>query len=120
MQKIVFLSLILVMSACSGFPSGSYHRDAPPVVNHDKQKRVDRVVVKKSANKLYLMKGNRAVKEYNVALGRNPIGHKVQEGDHRTPEGRYYLDYKNNNSKFYRSLNISYPNDRDIARAQRR
>jgi len=38
----------------------------------------------------------------------------------RTPEGRYMIDFKNYNSKFYKSLNISYPNEQDLARAAAR
>jgi len=52
-----------------------------------------------------------------VSLGRNPRDHKVEEGDGRTPEGRYTLDWRNPNSRFYRAIHISYPNARDRARA---
>ncbi len=69
---------------------------------------------------MYLIDDGEVLKEYNISLGRNPIGDKVQRGDMRTPEGRYLLDYKNDQSKFYRSLNISYPNDYDIAEATER
>ena len=40
-------------------------------------------------------------------------------GDGRTPEGSYVLDYKNPNSKFYKSIHISYPNRRDREYARR-
>lgn len=82
--------------------------------------RADLVLVEKSRNKMYLIDDGEVLKEYNISLGRNPIGDKVQRGDMRTPEGRYLLDYKNDQSKFYRSLNISYPNDYDIAEATER
>lgn len=82
--------------------------------------RADLVLVEKSRNKMYLIDDGEVLKEYNISLGRNPIGDKVQRGDMRTPEGRYLLDYKNDQSKFYRSLNISYPNDYDIAEATAR
>ena len=82
--------------------------------------QVDKVVVHKSANKMYLIKNNKPIKEYDIALGGNPIGHKMQEGDMRTPEGQYLLDYKNDRSKFYKSINISYPNSHDIINAQLR
>ena len=118
--KLILLLPLLLISACASMPAGHYHGNAPIIVHDNQVRHVDRVLVKKSINKLYLMKGRQVYREYDVALGRNPIGHKVQEGDHRTPEGRYYLDYKNENSKFYRSLNISYPNERDILRAQAR
>ncbi|MFP3981421.1 MAG: murein L,D-transpeptidase family protein [Desulfobacterales bacterium] len=76
------------------------------------------VVVVKSESKLLLRKDGKVIKEYRVALGGNPRGHKQQEGDGRTPEGLYVLDYKNPNSEFYKSIHISYPNadDRKTAR----
>lgn len=55
---------------------------------------VDLVKVDKSANKMYLYDGHQAVRQYHVAFGGEPKGHKKQEGDQRTPEGRYTLDYK--------------------------
>lgn len=82
--------------------------------------RADLVVVEKSQNKMYLIDNGEILKEYKISLGKNPIGDKIQRGDMRTPEGRYLLDYKNYHSKFYRSLNISYPNELDIAEARAR
>jgi murein L,D-transpeptidase YafK len=51
--------------------------------------------VDKSIRKIYLLDGGQIVKEFNIALGENPKGHKQQEGDERTPEGIYVLDYIN-------------------------
>ena len=48
---------------------------------------------------------------------RLPKGHKQREGDQRTPEGRYTLDYKKSNSGFYKAIHINYPNLDDIKRA---
>ncbi|MGR5177090.1 L,D-transpeptidase family protein [Vibrio parahaemolyticus] len=79
---------------------------------------VDRVEVKKSKRRMYLMDGDVIVREYRIALGKNPRGHKIQEGDNRTPEGRYYLDFVMDDSAFYRSMHINYPNLRDKNRAQ--
>ena len=59
---------------------------------------------------MYLLSGGKIVKEYRVALGANPQGHKRQEGDERTPEGDYTLDYKKEDSAFYRAMHVSYPN----------
>ena len=78
----------------------------------------DLVVVKKSVAKLYLKKGDAVLKEYKVAFGANPKGHKQQEGDERTPEGRYTLDYKKKDSAFYKAIHISYPNAEDKKRAE--
>jgi L,D-transpeptidase catalytic domain len=84
----------------------------------DRSLAIDRVLVMKSAKKLFLMTGKRVFREYPIVLGKNPVGHKVQEGDGRTPEGQYVLDWRNPGSKFYRSIHISYPNDQDLAQAE--
>ena len=68
---------------------------------------VELVKVDKSEAKMYLYDGDKKVKEYHVAFGGNPKGHKQQEGDNRTPEGKYYIEYKNPNSRGYKSLKIS-------------
>ena len=83
-------------------------------------KDIDLVLVKKSENKIYLMSGKTIVKKYHVVFGANPKGHKQQEGDEKTPEGNYTLDYKNPNSSFYKSIHISYPNEKDKKRAKRK
>lgn len=79
--------------------------------------QVDRVVVLKSERKLVLLSGDYVMRVYQVALGRYPSGHKKRQGDARTPEGEYTLDYKLENSAFHKAIRISYPNDRDRARA---
>ena len=73
----------------------------------------DRVLVDKSDEKLYLLKDEAVIAEFSVAFGANPVGHKQQEGDERTPEGHYLLDYKKADSSFYKAIHISYPNDAD-------
>tara|TARA_B100001248_G_scaffold262270_1_gene257120 strand:+ start:4379 stop:4867 length:489 start_codon:yes stop_codon:yes gene_type:complete len=81
-------------------------------------KTVDRILIEKDYRSMTLFDGDKVVKSYRIALGPEPVGHKVQEGDGRTPEGRYKITYKNPNSKFHLSLKISYPNreDRKFAR----
>ena len=82
--------------------------------------RADRVVVRKAARVLELYRGSELLRTYSVALGRDPLGHKQQEGDGRTPEGNYVLDYRNPKSAFYRSLHVSYPAPADTASARSR
>jgi murein L,D-transpeptidase YafK len=81
--------------------------------------KADMVLVVKSESKLYLERNGKILKEYHVAFGANPKGNKEKEGDERTPEGRYVLDYKKENSSFYKSIHISYPNEQDKERAKR-
>lgn len=75
--------------------------------------QVDLVKVDKSKRRLYLLQGDQVVREYRIALGKSPKGHKQQEGDQRTPEGNYYLDFITQDSHFYRAIHISYPNPQD-------
>lgn len=77
----------------------------------------DRVEVHKSSRLLMLFAGNSELKTYHVSLGGSPIGTKVQEGDQKTPEGRYLIDYRNRNSRFHLSLHVSYPDSIATLRA---
>jgi murein L,D-transpeptidase YafK len=78
---------------------------------------VDWVIVEKSARKLTLLAKGEPIRSYAVALGANPLGPKERQGDERTPEGVYFIDARNPNSAYHRSLRISYPNREDRRRA---
>ena len=80
---------------------------------------VDRVVVYKLQRRLVLLSHGKELRSYKVALGGEPNGPKVRQGDHRTPEGSYALDSQNGNSHFYKAFHISYPNSKDIAAARK-
>lgn len=79
----------------------------------------DRVIVRKSERRMYLMQGDTVLRSYRVALGLNPVGPKVQEGDSRTPEGHYLLTRRNPHSEYFLSIQVSYPNGKDLQRARR-
>jgi murein L,D-transpeptidase YafK len=82
--------------------------------------KADRLVVLKGERRLVLMRGDRVMKVFRVALGRYPEGHKTRAGDSRTPEGTYTVDYRldSDKSNFYRALHISYPSLEDRERAR--
>ncbi len=80
---------------------------------------VDLVVVFKGERTLYLYRDGMPIHSYPVALGGEPEGHKRQEGDERTPEGAYLIDWRNPESLFYKSLHISYPDSGDMREALR-
>ncbi len=82
--------------------------------------RASHIVVDKAARRLSVYAGDTLLASYAVALGGNPLGHKTREGDRRTPEGDYVLDYKNAASAYYRSIHISYPNAADRRQARAR
>ncbi len=77
----------------------------------------DHVLVEKAARRLTLLRGGTPLKTYRVALGRAPVGPKEQEGDQRTPEGIYRIDFHKEDSDYHRALHVSYPEQRDIDRA---
>ena len=79
----------------------------------------DRIVVRKSERRMYLMRGESVLRTYRIALGLNPVGHKERAGDFRTPEGRYALTRRNARSEFFLSIQISYPSRRDLVAARR-
>jgi murein L,D-transpeptidase YafK len=77
----------------------------------------DRVLVEKSARRLTLLKNGMTLKTYRVALGRASVGAKEYEGDQRTPEGIYAIDFHKPDSDYHLALHVSYPEQRDIDRA---
>jgi len=82
---------------------------------------VDLVRVDKSERTLTLYAEGRPVRTLTgIQLGDAPVGPKRFEGDERTPEGRYTIDYGNPNSAYRLSLHISYPNAADVAYARAR
>ena len=81
---------------------------------------IDRIVVQKSARNLSIFRAGKRLKTYRVALGRNPVGPKQEEGDMKTPEGIYKIDNRNAQSSFHLALHISYPSDDDNRRIAER
>ncbi len=81
--------------------------------------KADAVLVYKSERLLMLLRAGEIIGHFKISLGKNPIGPKIYEGDARTPEGRYYLDWRNPDSRFYRSIHISYPAPKDLEHPRR-
>jgi murein L,D-transpeptidase YafK len=77
-----------------------------------------RAVITKHAKSLALFDGDEEVLRIPVVLGRNS-GDKQREGDLATPEGEFYICYKNPDSKYHRFLGLSYPNLEDAERGLR-
>jgi len=78
----------------------------------------DKLVLEKSTRRLTAYAGKKPARVYLVALGENPVGHKKSADDKRTPEGAYSISGKQTCSAYHKSLHISYPNERDRARAE--
>jgi murein L,D-transpeptidase YafK len=75
------------------------------------------VLVEKAVRRLTLLRNGKALKTYSVALGRVPVGAKEYEGDQRTPEGIYRIDFHKPDSDYHLALHISYPEPHDVERA---
>ena len=78
---------------------------------------VDKILIEKKERRLMLISRGEVLKTYKIGLGGNPNGPKERQGDNKTPEGIYVIDSRNKDSHYYRSLHISYPNERDKKRA---
>jgi len=78
----------------------------------------DKILIEKNERRLTLFSKGKVLKTYQIALGGNPNGPKVRQGDNKTPEGIYVIDSRNKNSRFHLSLHISYPNEKDKKRAK--
>ncbi len=81
---------------------------------------VDLVRVHKAERRLVLLAGGLPLFEYDISLGSEPVGPKRERGDGRTPEGRYWIDWRKVDSDYHRALHISYPNEADRRRAAAR
>jgi murein L,D-transpeptidase YafK len=101
----IVLALVLIGPGCSRFMEYT----GPEVT---------RVEVHKSSRALLLWHHGEVLESFEVELGFDPLGHKVEEGDGRTPEGEYLIDRRNPNSAFYLSLGINYPDPEDVAAAR--
>ena len=82
-------------------------------------KTVDKILVIKSARRLELISDGKVIRSYRISLGKQPKGPKLQEGDKRTPEGLYWVDWRKRSDKFNLAMHINYPNISDAAKARR-
>ncbi len=98
----------LLLLICLLFTAPSHATAAPQLAGS-----IDKVLLVKSERKLHLIQRGQVVRSYRVSLGKQPEGPKRFEGDNRTPEGYYWIDWRKNSDKFNLSMHISYPNQRD-------
>ncbi|MDR2018426.1 MAG: L,D-transpeptidase family protein [Syntrophobacterales bacterium] len=83
-----------------------------------RKESVDKILIEKKERRLTLLSKGEALKTYKIALGRNPGGPKEMQGDNKTPEGIYTIDSRNRKSRYFLSLHVSYPNEKDRKRAR--
>jgi murein L,D-transpeptidase YafK len=121
---LALLVLVSLLSGCSSsarqLPVLAEQRAVSPEPNSSANQVVrspltlplknPRIEVRKTERRLLLYSDEKLVRTYHVGLGLSPVGDKERMGDHRTPEGEYYIFIKNPKSAFYLSLGVSYPN----------
>jgi murein L,D-transpeptidase YafK len=109
---------IAVVLAVTAWDAMKLDRRVPELV--PAPQRVTKILVEKSRRRMTLFRDGDALHMYDVALGSSPVDHKQQEGDGRTPEGNYAVDFKNARSRFHLSLRVSYPGPEDREHARQR
>ena len=115
-------SLLLIGFLCGAYAYADGNLSSSALISSTTEAALplaDSVVVRKSERKLYLMRQGEVLRTYKVALGLRPEGHKQFEGDYRTPEGKYRLTRRNPNSEYFLSIQVDYPNERDVANARK-
>ena len=105
-RLIVLLCATLALASCGDSKFRRYN--GPEVTS---------IQVHKGERKMYLLHNDKVLKQFDVALGFAPVGHKQFEGDGKTPEGTYTISHRNPESNYHLSLRINYPNDQDRAYA---
>lgn len=111
-------------SYVAGTISGTYastEKVLPPLPDSLKQEDT-LLIAYKSKYRLQLFYNGKLEKTYIIGLGQEPIGHKQQQGDNRTPEGNYRIIEKavgpftgSNPYLGSRWMRINYPNNDDAA-----
>jgi murein L,D-transpeptidase YafK len=114
----------MILSALGGLTALAYPRSilaaggpAPPDWEKYATPKADKVIVYKGLRRMELCRTGTVLRTYHIALGRHPFGQKMEEGDGRTPEGRYTIDRRNMMSEYHLALHISYPDRNDLRRA---
>ena len=120
-----------VLAALAAEPNANTVPDCPSTVESlvgidldDPRLRGDHlIVVEKSARRIMrfrngaLMRADGSAACWTMGLGPTPVGHKLREGDGKTPEGWYRTSDKPW-SRWYAAIAVHYPNRRDAAAAR--
>lgn len=114
-----FVAMLALLLACGVAIAQPASTVWPPPLAPASQ-RADEIHVVKHQRRMDLLRKGKVIRSYSIRLGDQPRGHKRQQGDERTPEGRYTITYRNPKSAFHLSLRVSYPNAADRAQARAR
>jgi len=115
MIKKILFAVVVIAVALFGYTkvmarigSGEPPQPAPA------EQQADAIEVNKGERRMTLLRDGAVIGTYRIALGGNGDGgHKAREGDQKTPEGAYIIDWRNPRSMAHLSLHVSYPNAAD-------
>jgi murein L,D-transpeptidase YafK len=108
MRLLVFIMLAMLGAASV---SGAAQAGGPTI---------EKVLILKQERRLEVISGGEVIRTYRIALGRQPVGHKQEVGDQRTPEGIYTIDWRHDSADFNLSMHLDYPNLKDQIAAYKR
>ena len=74
------------------------------------------IKIYKEKRRLEIYGDDKLIGEFKIALGGEPIGDKIKEGDKKTPEGKYCICTRNDKSKYTLFMGLTYPNIEDAQR----
>jgi len=129
MRRLAIATLLLMLQACAGAPPPTPPEPPPSPAPPAPQppppppcEHIERIEVSKSQRLLRAWCTRGALVEMTAALGRDPVGHKLEAGDFRTPEGHYRISDEPQPSRFHAFIPIDYPSvaDADLALADGR
>jgi L,D-peptidoglycan transpeptidase YkuD (ErfK/YbiS/YcfS/YnhG family) len=97
---------------------GIWERWARDTIDESRRNQSYAILVRKLERRCDIYLAGKLKASYPAELGIRWMGHKMRQGDHVTPEGRYRVSKKKTASRYYRALEINYPNADDVARHQ--
>lgn len=74
------------------------------------------LVIDKAAKELTVFVDGRQAARFPASFGIDPLSDKRRINDLATPEGLYFITYKKNRTRFFRTLGLSFPNPADAQR----
>ncbi|AXX99894.1 L,D-transpeptidase family protein [Profundibacter amoris] len=118
MVRIFTRLLFILLLGIAAFIAYDRYTQEPPPPPAPLTEQIDHILIEKSTRRMTVFRDGQAVRTYKIALGFAPDGDKLQQGDGKTPEGKFTITRRNPNSKYHLSLGIDYPQADDIARAK--
>lgn len=119
MIKKILFTVVLIAVALFGYTKvmARIGSGTPPQAASAEQ-QADAIEVNKGERRMTLLRDGAVIGTYRITLGRDGDGgHKAREGDQKTPEGAYIIDWRNPRSMAHLSLHVSYPNTDDQSAA---